>query len=152
MPFFSFQGIRREKEGCFRIAPLKRIKNVSFCPLSGYHTKTSPLFCLVRRFSCLGGIKLYLKRKSPLRGFLGVIRAYCILRHRKRRFPWRFRPFPGAYSVLIVFKGAFPFVSSPAVPGCEVFRLVFQFNLLEGAMLAVKKKVRPAFRFRESAF
>ena len=53
----------------------------------GFLTKTSPLFCLVRRFPCLGGIKLYLKRKSPLRGFLGVIRAYCILRHRKRRFP-----------------------------------------------------------------
>ena len=88
--FFRVKCPSREsagkKEGS-RIAPLKRIQNVSFCPFSRYHTRTSPLFCPLRRFNCPGGIKLYLKRKSPLRGFLGLIRAYCILRHRKRRFP-----------------------------------------------------------------
>ena len=58
-----------------------------FLSLFPDHTKTRLLFSLVRRFLALGGIKLYLKRKSPLRGFLGLIRAYCILRHRKRRIP-----------------------------------------------------------------
>lgn len=134
------------------IAPLKRIQNVSFRPFFPYSRKTSLLFCLLRRFPCLVGINTPLKRKSPLRGFLGLIRAYCILRHRKRRFPWRFRPFPGAYSVLIGFKGCFPVVFRPARAAGEVFRLVLQFNLIEGWMLSVKDKVRPAFRFRESAF
>lgn len=65
--------------GFHHIAPLKSIKKVSprsFCSIPG---RNKAIFCLVRRFLPLGGV-LYPKMiKSPQRGFLGFIRAYCFI-------------------------------------------------------------------------
>jgi len=76
-----FQVIRR-KEGRFltiitRSTP-KTYSKRSFLSLFHIPAKNGFVFCLVRRFPCLGGIKLYLKNKTPLRGFLGVFGAICL--------------------------------------------------------------------------
>lgn len=76
-----FQVIRR-KEGRFlpiitRNTP-KTYSKRSFLSLFHIPAKNGFVFCLVRRFPCLGGIKLYLKKKTPLRGFLGVFGAICL--------------------------------------------------------------------------
>ena len=78
-------------------------------------------------------------------GFYGHIGILTIKKGGSAMVP----PVPG---VFLIFKGNIARVCFPAFAARPGFRLVSIFHLFKGAMFPVKDKVRPAFRFRESAF